>query len=128
MADTRHPDLEIYLKDCPTEAIINWLTQLAEHCEITAKKPDQVSLKLGFPSGSTAVMIQQRVVGKAWTSLWLQNNVSPWDTDIACAEQAHKELEVQVRCIASGWQEGDEPDEWWKVSDGQKSLITWHTQ
>ena len=73
------------------------------------------------------MLIQQRVIGKAWSTVWFDSSETHWATDLECAHQIAKAMETQTRCIASGWQEGDEPDEWYKVHQGVEEKIVWNT-
>ena len=128
MTDTqRHPDIEIYVKDRSLDQITNWLQQLCQNFQ-----PDftqgQVHHFIGTIDGEDIpVMVHEKVSGKAWTSVWFNSDKTPWIKDLDCARQAASELDTQIRCIASGWNTGDDPDEWWKIEQGNAEKIQWRT-
>lgn len=127
MTEQRHPDIEIYLKDCSVSDIENWLKSISEtfFCSFTQGTTHEYSITM---NGHTVpVMLHEKVAGKAWSSVWFKSDKTPWAIDIDCARVASAQLDKQVRCIASGWQTGDDPDEWWKVEKGSETLIQWIT-
>ncbi len=128
MTDTRHPDIEIYIKNCALQQIVDWLEAHCEQLLIGKKTGDINHYTAVFTTGKVPVLIHEKVVGKAWSSVWFDGDCTPWQTDLDCARAAAAALNTQIRCIASGWQEGDDPDEWWKVENGETSQIQWHTQ
>jgi len=127
MTDTRHPDIEIYVKNRSFDTIKNWLQSHADQLDITSSKGNIHDLNLQFGEHSVPVMIHEKVAGKAWTSVWLKSDKSPWAQDLDCARAASEELETQVRSIAGGWSDGDDPDEYWKVEAGEEEKIQWRT-
>lgn len=127
MTETRHPDLEIYVKNRTPEEIQQWLAQHASVVETQSSKNGIHQIDVTFPGGTVGVMIHEKVAGKAWNSVWFKNNQTPWNRDLDCAHAAASEMATQIRCIASGWQDGDDPDEWWKVENGVQEQIQWRT-
>lgn len=85
------------------------------------------ALEVQLDGVQVPVMIHERAVGKAWISIWFRSDRTPWPQDIDCAREVSAALDTQVRCIASGWNEGDDPDEWWKVEKGIASRIQWQS-
>lgn len=123
----RHPDIEIYIKDRSLERITQWLEQICHPLKQDVKQ-GQVHHFNGFIEGQEIpIMIHEKASGKAWTSVWFNSDKTPWNKDLDCAEQAARELDTQIRCIASGWTSGDDPDEWWRVEQGQVEKINWQT-
>ncbi len=127
MTATRHPDIEIYIKNSTPEAITEWLQLKADAISTVAGKGPTHALTLDFAGQQVPVMLTEKVAGKAWTSVWFKQNATPWATDLDCARSAAENLKTQVRCIASGWTEGDDPDEYWKVENGSEEKIQWRT-
>ena len=127
MTEIRHPDIEIYVKNCTPDAISNWLAEQADSISAVSSKGQNHQLVLTFANQQVPVMIQEKVAGKAWTSVWFKKNETPWLTDLSCARNASEGLETQIRCIASGWNDGDDPDEYWKVENGSEEKIQWRT-
>lgn len=126
MTDQRHPDIEIYIKNKSVSDIEQWLSSLGQLSTTkTAGLTHHYSLSLA--DSDMPVMIHEKVAGKAWTSLWFKENHTSWDQDLACAEAAASAMATQVRCIASGWNDGDEPDEYWKIENSQTEKIIWRS-
>ncbi|GGK78919.1 hypothetical protein [Amphritea balenae] len=128
MTDTqRHPDIEIYIKDRSLDQIIKWLEQVC-HTLHRDYEQGQVHHFIGMlDQQEVPVMVHEKVSGKAWTSVWFNSDQTPWMQDLDCAKQAASELDTQIRCIASGWNTGDDPDEWWKIEQGNTEKIQWRT-
>jgi len=127
MTDTRHPDIEIYVKNRSLEAIQNWLASRSEQLQTRSSKGLIHEFELTIGAEQVAVMVHEKVAGKAWTSVWFKSDKSHWAKDLDCATDAAREMDTQVRCIASGWADGDDPDEYWKVENGEAEKIQWRT-
>jgi hypothetical protein len=125
--NTRHPDLEIYIKNCTAEQILQWLADQCKNVEILSSTQHSHELELLFSDQYVKSSIQQKVSGKAWTSLWFKSNETPWNTDLECAVQASQQMNTQIRCIKAGWSDSndDNDDQWWKVENGEQELISW---
>ena len=124
---TRHPDIEIYIKNTSVEKITAWLSQRLDKIHALGNKGLLHQFTGEYQQHTFEIVIHERALGKAWLSVWFQTDQTPWEVDLDCAREASIELKAQVRCIASGWQEGDDPDEWWKVEQGQEEKIQWAT-
>ena len=127
MTNTRHPDLEIYIKNRSVAEIQAWLAQHASELSLVSTKGLIHTYKLEVGDACSEVLIHEKVAGKAWVSLWFKENITPWPQDLDCAHVAAKEMDTQIRCIASGWDDGDDPDEFWKVENGEQEKIQWRT-
>lgn len=125
MSDPQHPDIEIYIKHADQAAIMAWLGKISDELSTISQKGDICQLSMLVAGHSIPVLIHQRVLGKAWTSLWFQSDKTPWKIDLDCAKAASEALETQVRCITAGWSEGEEADEWWKLEKGVCEKILW---
>lgn len=125
MTDTRHPDIEIYVKDRSLNAILDWLNSYSSEPSPVSSKGLIHELEVTFPEGRVGVMIHEKVAGKAWVSVWFKDNLTPWVKDLDCALAASQEMTTQVRCIAAGWDDGDDPDEFWKIENGEQEKIQW---
>lgn len=126
MSEQRHPDIEVYVKDRTAQQILEWVETLGTLTNHKTAK-DSIKATLIIDNEEIPVLIQQRVIGKAWSTVWFDSSETHWATDLECAHQIAKAMETQTRCIASGWQEGDEPDEWYKVHQGVEEKIVWNT-
>ncbi len=125
---TRHPDIEIYIKNRSLQQILAWLHQRSDSLKPQHSSGGTHAFKAVLEGVQVPVMIHEKAVGKAWISVWFRSDATPWVRDLDCAEEVAKALDTQVRCIVSGWQDGDEPDEWWKIEGGEIEKITWRTE
>lgn len=126
MTEQRHPDIEIYIKSRTLDEIETWLGSLGT-LEKTTSQGLTHDYKLSLDGQTVPLMIHEKVAGKAWLSLWFKENLTPWDQDLDCARAASEAMSTQIRCVASGWNDGDEPDEYWKVENGQQETIIWRS-
>lgn len=124
----RHPDIEIYIKNRSLDQILAWLAQRCEQLDSPRHSGGTHRLNALLGGVRVPVLIHEKAVGKAWTSVWFRSDRTPWSRDLDCAEEAAAALGTQVRCIVSGWQDGDDPDEWWRVEQGVAEKITWRTE
>lgn len=125
MSETpQHPDIEIYIKQRPISAIESWLGTLGELSQAFSQGAVH-EYTLTVSGVQIPVMVHEKVAGKAWTSIWFKSDQTPWAVDLDCARVAAVALDTQVRCIASGWNTGDDPDEWWKIDQDEETLIQW---
>ena len=127
MTEQRHPDIEIYVKNRSIADIENWLGNCAERLEQTFSQGTIHEYSATIGEHRVPVMIHEKVAGKAWVSIWFKSENTPWAKDIDCAQAAADAMDTQVRFIASGWSDGDDPDEWWKIENGNVEKIQWRT-
>lgn len=127
MTDSRHPDIEIYVKDCSLEQLEQWLRTRCSDLEKQFSQGQIHEYRSVIDDIAVPVMIHEKVVGKAWTSVWFKSDQSPWRKDLDCALEAADALGTQIRCIVGGWSNGQDPDDWWKIENGQQERIQWRT-
>lgn len=125
--ETRHPDIEIYIKNRSLEQILEWLNDRADGLKIHNSVGGTHSLTAFFSDQRIPVMIHEKAAGKAWISVWFRSDATPWIRDLDCAQEIAQAMNTQVRCIVSGWQDGDDPDEWWRIEGSEIEKITWRT-
>ena len=126
MTEQRHPDIEIYIKSRSLEEIEAWLQSLGA-LEKTSTQGLAHEYQLTINQQNLPVMVHEKVAGKAWLSLWFKENLTAWDQDLDCARAASEAMNTQIRCVAGGWNDGDEPDEYWKVENGNEETIIWRS-
>ncbi|MFJ7883793.1 hypothetical protein ACIQYF_09805 [Pseudomonas sp. NPDC096917] len=122
----RQPDIEIYLKESVTyKDVADWLSTVLGTCSPWTQKGQVWKCT----AGEVPVTWMPKAVGK-WNSLYLESDQTPWDDDIACARDAFKALNVEVRCAPGTWveEEGEETaDNWIRISADGEEEITWRT-
>ncbi len=122
----RYPDIEIYAHDITFKQIDEWLKlhfTLVEKKETVSKKSQP---RCSWVVDGSDVVVFGNASGK-YSSIWFKQNNSPWDTDLDCARIASLQLNTQVRCSNSSWQEGQAPEsQWWRVTAAEgEMLIEW---
>ncbi len=124
-----HPDIEIYIRSVTLQAIEDWLKLCFDQVQPSQPKAGKQARKVHHYRVSNeghaiAVMVVENATG-AFSSVLFESDRSPWRKDIDCARQAFAHFVKEVRCIASGWNDGDEPDEWIAINDTGENTILW---
>ena len=123
----RQPDIEVYIKECSIEAIIDWLNSVFD--EVKTHDPlDKASINLTCIAGNNSIplTLYTGAAGKLYTSLWFQSENTPWETDIDCAMALANALGNEVRCATNSWVESDDSEsQWWKVTREGKTMVNW---
>lgn len=121
------PDIEIYLAATPAQAILDWLNERfpgsGERKPRPAGKKQWRHQLVAGESTIPVLVIEDAAPG--FTSVWFDSPATPWSDDIACAREAHARFGVEVRATPGSWQEGDDPDLWWKLDAGGEGQIHW---
>jgi hypothetical protein len=128
-------DIEIYVKSVSPEAIKAWLETCTSSLEVQSSNPKRQAYWATFAAGTGATEPAQQpaefeiiVLNKVqsnFSSIWFNTKTTPWDSDKACAQEAFKHFQSNVRCVASSWQEGDAPDQWLHIDNEGESTIDW---
>ncbi|MCZ2721691.1 hypothetical protein O1D97_08500 [Marinomonas sp. 15G1-11] len=121
------PDIEIYLLSCTTESILDWLRKQFVIVNEPKKQDTCTSLTIEHNNKRIKVAILEEAAGKRFTSVWFDSPDTPWKDDIECAKQAFQELNCEVRCNFSGWEEEDnsDPDQWWCINQYKEGPFIW---
>ena len=90
----RQPEIEVYLRDCPTERLVAWLRAVIGPLE----DPVEAGAAIVYPSAIGAVVVTPCIEDGPFVGVWFNTNRSPWTTDVDCARQAARELVCTVRC------------------------------
>ncbi|GGC05263.1 hypothetical protein GCM10011352_34300 [Marinobacterium zhoushanense] len=127
MSEQRHPDIEVYIKNCPLETILEWLGERCDEVRTLNSVGGTHALEVSIERCTVPVMIHEKAVGKAWISIWFRSDKTPWPRDIDCAHEVSRALGTQVRCIAESWTESNDNDEeeWWRIENGIAEKIQW---
>lgn len=121
------PDIEIYVKGPTVEQIQEWLVSRFDSLTVTSQGKQRCHFLASWQGMEFEVIVLLRVQD-GFTSIWFNHSQLPWSDDKSCAQQALLEIEsaaLQIRCVASGWQEGDAPDQWLHLDKDGEQLISW---
>lgn len=121
------PDIEIYLHHTPADAVLAWLQQrFPETAGTRARPAGKKQWRLTLSAGDQRIpvlVIEEASPG--FTSVWFDSPHTPWNDDIACAREAHAHFKVEVRATPGSWQEGDDPDLWWRLDQDGEGQVHW---
>ncbi len=125
----RQDDIEIYLKDTDLSIVTEWLTQSLGEC--TEWQQKNKVFKCHNVKNNIAITWYPKAVG-SWHSLHLASNQTSWENDLACAKDANRFLNIEVRCAPDNWTEQanesiEQADQWLKVVNQQVTTFIWRT-
>lgn len=126
-------DIEIYIKAATPEAIQEWLSLITLSLDAKSFSPKRQAYWATMQSLDETIdeaskefeIIVLSSVQNNYSSIWFNSAKTPWANDKACAKQAFDHFKSAVRCTASGWQEGDQPDQWLHIDDSGEEVIDW---
>ena len=119
-------DIEIYVKDLSLAKISDWLADTFHSVNTTNSGNVVHDLEVVSGDNTIQVMIVERAVGKAWTSVWFKSSGTPWKDDTECAKSIQTHQQCRVRCNSGPWQEGADMDEWWQIDEkAEETIIKW---
>ena len=126
------PDIEIYIKNINTNDLLAWLEKHFDSLSIklaanSLSEKQSISGHMLLNKQRIPVVITPCAAGKAYCSVWFKSAETPWTNDEACALSLLKMFDLEVRCAANSWQEGeDEAGEYWNtITRNEKKLIRW---
>ncbi|OED44373.1 hypothetical protein ACH42_07750 [Endozoicomonas sp. (ex Bugula neritina AB1)] len=119
-------DIEIYVKNLLLDDIQGWLTETFDTIKTINTGNTVHDLEVTAGDKIIPVMIVERAVGKAWTSIWFKTSDTPWKDDTECAKSLQVSQQCRIRCNSGPWQEGADMDEWWQLDEqGEETIIKW---
>ncbi|WP_100641107.1 hypothetical protein [Marinobacter salexigens] len=122
-------DLEIYIRDLEAGAVARWLESHVEQLELDDSNITSVIKGTAFFSDSfLKITLYPQAFGKRFTSLLIEGERLPWNSDLECARSAWRALESEVRCSPGEWKEGEAigDDKWWRLDDRGEQLAVWN--
>jgi hypothetical protein len=119
-------DIEIYVKSASPDAIKIWLESCTSSLNVKSFSPKRQSYWATFSDTPQEfeILVLNKVAAN-FSSVWFNTTSTPWASDKACAQQAFVHFQSSVRCVVSGWQEGDAPDQWLSIDADGEHLIDW---
>ena len=114
-----HDTIEIYVRDCSENEVVEWLREVFE--DVEPQEDALVRTYEGRYEGRTVpVQIAMHVENGPYTSLWFNAPEMPWDEATACARDAQAALEKEVLCFLN------DPERPWtmlRVSDAGEEHV-----
>jgi hypothetical protein len=129
-------DIEVYIKSVSPDAIKAWLESVTASLDVQSSTPKRQAYWATFiqPAGAKSETLDKHkefeiiVLSKVqsnFSSVWFNTKNTPWASDKTCAQAAFEYFQSAVRCVASGWQEGDAPDQWLHIDAAGEDTIDW---
>ena len=92
----RQKDIEIYIKNCPDEALFAWLESIAGNIKIASDEGDEPTFyDCAF---GRFVITKNTLEDESFTSITFCSPERPWATDVECGRDAANALGYLVRC------------------------------
>lgn len=90
----RQPEIEIYLRDCPSERLLSWLDSKIGQLG----QAEEAGAAAIYQTTSGAIVVTPNVEDGPFVGVWFNLPDTPWRSDVECARQAARELGCVVRC------------------------------
>lgn len=122
-------DLEIYIRDLKPGAVSGWLEGQLDQLQLDDSDVSSVMKGTAIYSGERLrITLYPGAFGKRFTSLVMEGERLPWNTDLECARSAWRAVETEVRCSPGDWKEGEpvEEDKWWRLDHRGEQQVVWN--
>lgn len=122
-------DLEIYIRDLQPGAVSDWLDGQIDQLELNDQNVSGVIKGQGFYAGHRlSISLYPGAFGKRYTSLVIEGEALPWNSDLECARSAWRVLATEIRCSPGDWKEGDpvEEETWWRLDQRGEHRVVWN--
>ena len=122
-------DLEIYIRDLEPAAISGWLENQLD--DVQLDDSDVTSVVKGsawFNGTRLRITLYPGAFGKRFTSVLMEGDDLPWNTDLDCARSAWRAMEGEIRCSTGDWKEGDPvgDEKWWRLDHRGEQRVVWN--
>ncbi|SFR50847.1 hypothetical protein SAMN05216203_1001 [Marinobacter daqiaonensis] len=125
-------DLEIYVRDLDPVRLAMWLEANLDQILVPptpfGNKPGLFKAEGRYSDSLIRISVYAEAFGKRFSSVVLEGERLPWDSDLACARSAWRALETEIRCSQGEWQEGDpvQDEKWWRLDERGEQLVVWN--
>ncbi len=119
-------DIEVYIKSASKTDITNWLSDRFSRFSETKSNKRMVVGVVPYQDLELNITVLENVV-PGFSSLWVNSSASPWKSDQELARDVFKDTKLEVRCTAGSWENEQDPDLWWCISENGEQEIIWKT-
>lgn len=122
-------DLEIYIRDLAEGAVSGWLSNHLDNLELDDAQVTSVVKGYGsFQGQRLRISLYPGAFGKRFTSLLIEGERLPWNTDLECARSAWRMMDTEIRCSPGDWKEGEPVDDekWWRLDHRGEQQVVWN--
>lgn len=122
-------DLEIYIRDLAEGAVSQWLANHLDNLELNDGQVNAVVKGHALCDGRRLrITMYPGAFGKRFTSLVLEGESLPWNSDLDCARSAWRAMETEIRCSPGDWKEGEPvaEEKWWRLDHRGEQQVVWN--
>lgn len=125
-------DLEIYVRDLEPGPLASWLEsnfdRLDKPLTETGAKAGLLKAEGSYLGHRVRITVYPQAFGKRFSSVLMEGEKLPWQSDLDCARSAWRAVEGEIRCSQGEWKEGDpvEEEKWWRLDDRGEQLVVWN--
>jgi len=123
-------DLEIYIRDLASSAVSDWLANHLDEIELDDDSLGERAVKgtARYRAHRVLISLYPGAGGKRYTSLILEGEDLPWNSDLDCARSAWRAIDSEIRCSPGEWKEGEpvEDEKWWRLDQRGEQLAVWN--
>lgn len=123
-------DLEIYIRDLGSAAVSDWLADHLDEIELADDPFADKAVKgtAWYQGHRVRVSLYPGAGGKRFTSVILEGEDLPWNSDLDCARSAWRAMDTEIRCSPGDWKEGEpvEDEKWWRLDQRGEQLAVWN--
>ncbi|TNE75141.1 MAG: hypothetical protein EP339_09670 [Gammaproteobacteria bacterium] len=122
-------DLEIYVRDLEAGGVSQWLGNHLDELELDDSDVSSVMKGSALYDGTRIrITLYPGAFGKRYTSLVIEGDALPWNSDLDCARSAWRSMDTEIRCSSGEWQEGQpvEDEKWWRLDKRGEQLVVWN--
>ncbi|MBK1886671.1 hypothetical protein [Marinobacter sp. DY40_1A1] len=122
-------DLEIYIRDLEAGAVHHWLESHVKQLVLDDNNVASVTKGTAvFGEAFLKITLYPQAFGKRFTSLLIEGEQLPWNSDLECARSAWRTMDTEIRCSPGEWKEGEsaEDEKWWRLDSRGEQLVVWN--
>ncbi|TNE99024.1 MAG: hypothetical protein EP328_03870 [Gammaproteobacteria bacterium] len=122
-------DLEIYVRDLEAGGVSQWLGNHLDELELDDSDVSSIMKGSALYDGTRIrITLYPGAFGKRYTSLVIEGDALPWNSDLDCARSAWRSMDTEIRCSSGEWQEGQpvEDEKWWRLDKRGEQLVVWN--
>ncbi|WP_273204365.1 hypothetical protein [Marinobacter subterrani] len=122
-------DLEIYIRDLASGAVSGWLANHVDELTLDDTEGNGVVKGSALYEGERlSIALYPGAFGKRFTSLVIEGERLPWNSDLDCARSAWRAMDTEIRCSPGDWKEGEpvEDEKWWRLDHRGEHQVVWN--
>ena len=121
-------DVEIYVRHCSTERLLDWVASLFGEVTLTFQADDvaMTVYQCWVQGNEVRVMLIPGIEDGTFTCIsFVPMQHTPWRNDVECARRAARELGSEVRCDPVAIKPMAGPPEFLRIVEGREDYVNW---